>query len=77
MSQGYDDLLYGLGSDDLDDFDFDVKDESFVEPHEYDEYGEDDPFFNGELPCWTSNDQRCSLVHARPNSARRIPDCGR
>lgn len=50
MSQGYDDLLYGLGSDDLDDFDFDVKDEVFVEPHEYDEYGEDDPFFNGELP---------------------------
>jgi hypothetical protein len=53
MSEDYEDLLHGLGSDDLNDFDFDLRDDVREEsqarrqPGE-DEFGEDDDFFNGE-----------------------------
>jgi len=49
MSQDYKDLLYGLGSDDLNDFDFDLQDDRPDAAQSEDDYGEeDDAFFNGE-----------------------------
>ena len=84
MSEDYKDLLYGLGSEDLDDFDFDLqeprqKEQADESPGE-DDFGEEDTFPNGgqyrKLAISQKLTLRCPLSHARTQSPCRIPNSG-